>query len=54
MKCGGAILASTEQIQEMAQRAIAEKDRGLDVIVVVAGIGQSANEIKRMVQTFNR
>lgn len=50
MKCGGAILASTEQIQEMAQRAIAEKDRGLDVIVVVAGIGQSANEIKRMVQ----
>ncbi|KOY81151.1 aspartate kinase [Lysinibacillus macroides] len=50
MKFGGAVLASTEQIQEMAKKAIAEKDRGLDVVVVVAGMGQSANEMKRMVQ----
>ncbi|WP_341300008.1 aspartate kinase [Lysinibacillus sp. FSL H8-0500] len=50
MKFGGAVLASTEQIQEMAQKAIVEKDRGLDVVVVVAGMGQAANEMKRMVQ----
>lgn len=49
MKFGGAALASTEQIQEAARKAIAEKDKGLDVVVVVAAMGHTAKEMKLMV-----
>ena len=49
MKFGGAALASTEQIQEAARKAIAEKDKGLDVVVVVAAMGHTAKEMKMMV-----
>lgn len=49
MKFGGATLASTEQIQEAARKAIAEKDKGLDVVVVVAAMGHTAKEMKMMV-----
>ncbi|WP_155591904.1 aspartate kinase [Lysinibacillus cavernae] len=50
MKFGGAALASTEQIQEAARKAIAEKDRGFDVVVVVAAMGQTAKDVKMMVR----
>lgn len=49
MKFGGAALASSEQIQEAARKAIAEKDKGLDVVVVVAAMGHTAKEMKMMV-----
>ncbi|MBX8944442.1 aspartate kinase [Lysinibacillus sp. K60] len=49
MKFGGAALASTEQIQEAARKAIAEKDKGLDVVVVVAAMGHTVKEMKMMV-----
>lgn len=49
MKFGGAALASTEQIQEAARKAIAEKDKGFDVVVVVAAMGHTAKEMKMMV-----
>lgn len=49
MKFGGAALASTEQIQEAARKAIAEKDKGFDVVVVVAAMGHTAKEMKLMV-----
>lgn len=49
MKFGGAALASTEQIQQAARKAIAEKDRGFDVVVVVAAMGHTAKEMKMMV-----
>lgn len=49
MKFGGVALASSEQIQEAARKAIAEKDKGLDVVVVVAAMGHTAKEMKMMV-----
>lgn len=49
MKFGGAALASTEQIQEAARKAIAQKDKGFDVVVVVAAMGHTAKEMKLMV-----
>ena len=49
MKFGGAALGSTEQIQEAAQKAIAEKDKGFDVVVVVAAMGHTVKEMKMMV-----
>lgn len=49
MKFGGAALASTEQIQEAARKTIAQKDKGFDVVVVVAAMGHTAKEMKLMV-----
>ncbi|WHP41801.1 aspartate kinase [Lysinibacillus boronitolerans] len=49
MEFGGAALASTEQIQEAARKAIAQKDKGFDVVVVVAAMGHTAKEMKLMV-----
>ncbi|WDU78345.1 aspartate kinase [Lysinibacillus sp. G01H] len=49
MKFGGAALASTEQIQVAARKAIAQKDKGFDVVVVVAAMGHTAKEMKLMV-----
>lgn len=49
MKFGGAALGSTEQIQEAARKAIAEKDKGFDVVVVVAAMGLTLKEMKMMV-----
>ena len=36
LKFGGPAIASTDYIQEVANKAIAEKKRGLDVVVVTA------------------
>ncbi|MFL1996506.1 aspartate kinase [Lysinibacillus irui] len=52
MKFGGATIASTGHIQEMARKAIAEKDKGFDVVVVVAAMGKTAKDVKMMVKRF--
>lgn len=52
MKFGGAALASPEQIQEAARKAIAERDRGFDVVVVVAAMRQTIQDVKMSVLHF--
>jgi len=52
MKFGGAALASPEQIQEAVRKAIAEKDRGFDVVVVVAAMRQTIQDVKMSVLHF--
>lgn len=52
MKFGGAALASPEQIQEAVRKAIAEKDRGFDVVVVVAPMRQTIQDVKMSVLHF--
>ncbi|KPN95503.1 aspartate kinase [Lysinibacillus sp. ZYM-1] len=52
MKFGGVALASTEQIQEAARKAIAEKDRGFDVVVVVAAMRQTVQDVKMNVHNL--
>lgn len=48
MKFGSAALASTKYIQDVAKRAIAEKERGYDVVVVTAGMRSMAKELAEM------
>ncbi|MGE7915443.1 aspartate kinase [Lysinibacillus xylanilyticus] len=48
MKFGSAALASTKHIQDVAKRAIAEKERGYDVVVVTAGMRGMAKELAEM------
>lgn len=52
MKFGGAALASPEQIQEAARKAIAERDRGFDVVVVVGAMRQTIQDVKMSVLHF--
>lgn len=52
MKFGGAALASLEQIQEAARKAIAERDRGFDVVVVVGAMRQTIQDVKMSVLHF--
>ncbi len=52
MKFGGAALASPEQIQEAVRKAIAEKDRGFDVVVVAAAMRQTIQDVKMSVLHF--
>ncbi|MEB7454022.1 aspartate kinase [Lysinibacillus sphaericus] len=52
MKFGGAALASPEQIQEAVRKAIAEKERGFDVVVVVAAMRQTIQDVKMSVLHF--
>jgi len=52
MKFGGVALASTEQIQEAARKAIAERDRGFDVVVVVAAMRQTVQDVKMNVHNL--
>ncbi|MGE7984868.1 aspartate kinase [Lysinibacillus fusiformis] len=52
MKFGGAALASPEQIQEAARKAIAERDRGFDVVVVVGAMRQKIQDVKMSVLHF--
>ncbi|MFJ7920057.1 aspartate kinase [Lysinibacillus fusiformis] len=53
MKFGGAALASPEQIQEAARKAIAERDRGFDVVVVVGAMRQTIQDVKMSVLYFS-
>ncbi len=52
MKFGGAALASPEQIQEAARKAIAERDRGFDVVVVAGAMRQTIQDVKMSVLHF--
>ncbi|MDC6268077.1 aspartate kinase [Lysinibacillus fusiformis] len=52
MKFGGAALASPEQIQDAARKAIAERDRGFDVAVVVGAMRQTIQDVKMSVLHF--
>ncbi|MFJ7731493.1 aspartate kinase [Lysinibacillus sp. NPDC097231] len=53
IKFGSATLASTEQIHEIAKKAIVEKDRGFDVVVVTAAMGSTAKEIVKMARQLS-
>lgn len=48
MKFGGATLASTVHIQNVAKKAIAEKERGFDVVVVTTAMRGMAKELAKM------
>ncbi|MGE7795287.1 aspartate kinase [Lysinibacillus fusiformis] len=52
MKFGWAALASPEQIQDAARKAIAERDRGFDVVVVVGAMRQTIQDVKMSVLHF--
>lgn len=48
MKFGGAALASTEHIQEVAKKVIAEKESGFDIVVVTTAMRGTSKEIAKM------
>lgn len=48
LKFGGPAIASTDCIREVAKKAIAEKKRGLDVVVVTAAMGHTTKELAKM------
>ncbi|MGE7999819.1 aspartate kinase [Lysinibacillus sp. NPDC093190] len=53
MKFGGATLASTEHIQNVAKKAIAEKERGFDVVVVTTAMRGMAKELAKMARDLS-
>ncbi|MEY9970227.1 aspartate kinase [Lysinibacillus sp. RC46] len=53
MKFGGAALASTEHIQNVAQKAIAEKERGFDVVVVTTAMRSISKGLTKMVRDLS-
>ncbi len=48
MKFGGAALASTEHIQDVAKKVIAEKDSGFDIVVVTTAMSGTSKELAKM------
>ncbi|MFJ3386261.1 aspartate kinase [Lysinibacillus sp. NPDC086135] len=53
MKFGGAAFASTEHIQNVAKKAIAEKERGFDVVVVTTAMRGMAKELAKMARDLS-
>ncbi|MDD1502089.1 aspartate kinase [Lysinibacillus sp. CNPSo 3705] len=53
MKFGGAAFASTECIQNVAKKAIAEKERGFDVVVVTTAMRGMAKELAKMARELS-
>ncbi|MGE7674060.1 aspartate kinase [Lysinibacillus sp. NPDC094403] len=53
MKFGGATLVSTEHIQNVAKKAIAEKQRGFDVVVVTTAMRDMAKELAKMARDLS-
>lgn len=53
MKFGGATLVSTEHIQNVAKKAIAEKQRGFDVVVVTTAMRGMAKELAKMARNLS-
>ncbi|MGN4124171.1 aspartate kinase [Lysinibacillus sphaericus] len=53
LKFGGPALASTDRIQEVVKKAVAEKNRGLDVVVVTSAMGRTANELAKMARDLS-
>lgn len=48
MKFGGAALASTEHIQDVAKKVIAEKESGFDIVVVTTAMRGTSKELAKM------
>ncbi|MDM5249659.1 MULTISPECIES: aspartate kinase [unclassified Lysinibacillus] len=53
MKFGSAALASTEHIQNVAKRALAERERGYDVVVVTAAMANMTKELAKMARDLS-
>ena len=53
MKFGGAALASTEHIRNVAKKVIAEKERGFEVVVVTTSIRGMAKELAKMARDLS-
>ncbi|MCL1695178.1 aspartate kinase [Lysinibacillus sp. BPa_S21] len=53
MKFGGAAFASTEHIQNVVKKAIAEKEKGFEVVVVTSTMRSVAEEIAKMVRNLS-
>ncbi|MGE7927920.1 aspartate kinase [Lysinibacillus xylanilyticus] len=53
MKFGGAALASTEHIRNVAKKAIAEKERGFEVVVVTTSMRGMAKELAKMARDLS-
>lgn len=53
LKFGGPATASTERIQEVAKKVIAEKKRGFDVVVVTAAMGRTTKDLTRMARELS-
>lgn len=53
MKFGGATLASSAHIFEIAKKAIHEKEKGHDVVIVTAAMTSSANELTKMARDLS-
>ncbi|MFJ7950207.1 aspartate kinase [Lysinibacillus sp. NPDC096418] len=53
LKFGGPATASTERIQEVAKKVIAEKNRGFDVVVVTAAMGRTTKDLTRMARELS-
>lgn len=53
LKFGGPVIASTERMREVAQRVIAEKERGFDVVVVTAAMGHTTKDLTRMAKALS-
>lgn len=48
MKFGGAALASSEHIQDVAKKVIAQKESGFDIVVVTTGMRGTSKELAKM------
>jgi len=53
MKFGGAALASTEHIRNVAKKVIAEKERGFEVVVVTTSMRGMAKELAKMARDLS-
>lgn len=47
-KYGGSSLASLERVREVAQKIVATKERGYDLVVVVSAMGKTTDELLEM------
>lgn len=53
LKFGGPAIASTERIQDVAKKVIAEKERGFNVVVVTAAMGRTTKDLTRMARELS-
>ncbi|MEG0260900.1 MAG: aspartate kinase [Lysinibacillus sp.] len=53
MKFGGPAVATTERIQQVVKKVIAEKERGHHIIVVTAAMGRTAKDLARMARDLS-
>lgn len=53
LKFGGPAIASTERMQEVAKKVMAEKERGFDVVVVTAAMGRTTKDLTSMAKELS-